>query len=437
MSPLLQTFRSLRVRNYRLFATGQVVSLIGNWMQFTAQDWVVLHLSGNSGTALGWVVALQFLPIVLLTLYGGKLADRYDKRKLLLCTNVGAGLVALALGLLTITGTIQLWHVLVLAACLGTVNAIDNPSRQSFVNELVGGKLLPNAISLNSASFNVARIVGPAAAGVLIALVGTGPVFLLNCVTYAATMTALLLMRTGELHRQKAPARPRDTRIADGLRYTLGRPDLLLPMALMVVVGGLGFNFNLTLAMMSKVVFHRGAASFGLLTTTLAVGAVVGALASSRRSGRPGVYLVLGAAIAFGAFETLAAFAPSYFAAAGLLVVTGFFMIFLAQAANQRVQLGVPSEYRGRVMALYLLAFQGTNPICAPFVGWLAEHLGARSSLWVGGLASLACALAVLVVRSKKRSVRFRVHARPMPHLHLVEPSGDLRIPAGRRVAAR
>ncbi|MGA8113074.1 MAG: MFS transporter [Actinocatenispora sp.] len=433
-----QTFRSLKVRNYRLFATGQVVSLVGNWMQFTAQDWTVLHVSGNSGSALGWVTALQFLPVVLLTLYGGKLADRYDKRALLLCTNIGAGLVALALGALTLSGHIQLWHVFVLAACLGTVNAIDNPARQSFVSEMVGAELLPNAVSLNGAVFNAARVIGPAVAGVSISLIGTGPVFLLNFLTYAATCIALKRMRPAELHRSTAPTTQRETRVVDGLRYAAARPDLMLPMVLMLVIGGLGFKFQLSLALVSKTVFHRGAASFGLLTTMLAVGALIGALASSRRSGRPSSYLVIGAAFAFGIFEVLAGFAPSYLAEAGLLVLTGFFMIFLAQAANQRIQLGVSEAYRGRVMALYVLMFQGSTPVFAPMVGWLAENLGARSSLWVGGLASVLSAAAVLAYRSKRRGVQVRLRARPVPHVQVTEPSGlRMDIPAGRARIAR
>lgn len=434
---LSHTFRSLRVRNYRLFATGQVVSLVGNWMQFTAQDWTVLHLSNNSGSALGWVTALQFTPVVLLTLYGGKLADRYDKRLLLRITNVAAGMVAVSLGVLTLTGAIQLWHVFLLAACLGTVNAIDNPARQSFASELVGPELISNALSLNSATFNAARILGPALAGVTISWLGTGPVFLLNCLSYAATFVALTLMRPGELFRSIARRPARDTRIADGLRYVTKRPDLMLPMALMLVIGAVGFNFQLTLALMSKTVFHRGAASFGLLTTCLAVGALVGALASSRRTGRPSSYLVIGAAVGFGVFEVLAGLSPSYLLAAGVLVGTGFFMIYLAQAANQRIQLGTGEEYRGRVMALYVLVFQGSTPIFAPMIGWLAEHLGARSSLWLGGAVSLLAALAVLAVRSRRRGVQLRVHARPHPHLHFSEPGNELRVPAVRPRAAR
>lgn len=415
-----RTFRSLGIRNFRLFAAGQVLSLIGIWMEFTAQDWTVLRLSHDSGSALGWVTALQFLPITLLTLYGGKLADRYDKRTLLRFTLAGSGLVALSLGVLALTEVIKLWHVMVLAACLGTISAVDTPTRQSLVSELVDDELLPNAISLNGVVFNTSRIIGPALAGVAISVFGTGIVFLLAGLSSAAMFSMLSLMCPAELHRSRV-CHHTETRVADSLRYVVDRPDLLLPMALMLVLGAVGFNFELTLALVSKTVFHRGAASFGVLTTMLALGALSGALASGRRSKRPSSYLVIGAAFGFGAAELLAGFAPGYVSAAALLTLTGFFMVFLAQAANQRVQLGVSGAYRGRVMALYLLVFQGTTPIFAPIIGWLAQVLGARSALWLGGAISILAAAGVLAYRSHRRDVTVRVHAWPIPHLHLDE----------------
>lgn len=431
---LAGTFRSLHVRNYRLFATGQVVSLFGNWMQITAQDWLVLKLSDDSGTALGVVTALQFTPALLFSLYAGKLADRHDKRRLLIGANAAAGLLALVLGLLVVTGSAQLWHVFVFATCLGTVNAIDVPTRQAFISEMVKPDLLPNAASLNSATFNMARTVGPAIAGVTIALIGTGPVFIVNGVTYIATIVALLAMNVAQLHRCERSAVGKSS-VRDGLRYTLGRPDLMLPMALMFVIGGFAFKFQLTLAMLSKTVFDRGAASFGLLTSALALGALVGSLASSRRTGRPTVYTLIGGAVAFGLFEVLVGLTPSYLIAALVLLPTGFSMIYLAQAANQRVQLGVDDAYRGRVMALYFLLFQGATPVFAPLVGWLSEHVGGRSPLIIGGIAAVLVALAVLAVRSKRRGVRVRLHVRPLPHLRFVEPSlsrgvAELGIPA-------
>lgn len=417
---LADTFRSLHVRNYRLFASGQVVSLVGNWMQFVAQDWLVLKLTGDSGTALGVVTALQFTPAILFTLYGGKLADRYDKRRLLLVANTVPALLALGLGLLVVSGNAELWHVFAFAASLGTVNAIDMPTRQAFVSEMVTPDLLPNATSLNSATFNVARTVGPAIAGVLIALIGTGPVFLVNGFTYIATIVALLLMNPADLRRRERSLDK--SGIIDGLRYTMARPDLMLPMALMFVIGGFAFKFQLTLAMLSKTVFDRGAASFGLLTSALALGALAGSLASSRRTSRPTAYTLIGGAVAFGLFEVLVGITPTYLVAAFVLFPTGFAMIYLAQAANQRIQLGVDDAYRGRVMALYFLLFQGATPVFAPLVGWLSEHVGGRSPLIIGGIASVTAALAVLVFRSKRRGVRVRLHVRPLPHLRFVEP---------------
>lgn len=435
---LPSTFRSLHVRNYRLFAGGQLVSMLGNWMQVTAQDWLVLRLSDNSGSALGWVTALQFLPIVLLTLYGGKLADRHDKRRLLLVTNSVAGLCALSTAMLILGGHIELWHVYVLAACRGTVGAIDNPTRQSFVNEMVGPRLLPNAIALNSASFNVARVAGPAVAGLLIALLGTGPVFLLNAVAYVVAIAGVAAMRPAELNRVGSGPAGKGGRILDGIRYAAARPDLLLPMALMLVVGGMGVNFQLTLSLMAKTVFDRGAASFGLLATALGVGALIGALASSRRTERPSAYTLIGSAVAFGGLEFAAGLAPGYLAAAVVLLVTGFFMIYAFQAAGMRVQMGVSEQYRGRVLALYLLVFQGSAPVCAPLLGWLAEHVGARAGMCAGGVASVCAALTVLAVRSHQRHVRFRICVRPTPHLRVSEPlREDLRFPSGKSPVLR
>jgi MFS family permease len=297
----------LQVRNYRLFATGQLAKLIGVWMTFTAQDWLVLALSHNSPTALGLVTALQFTPILLLTLYGGKLADRYDKRRLLLIANTGYGIGAMLLAALVATGVIMLWHVFVFAAILGIANSIETPVRQSFVSELVGTRLLPNALSLSAATFNSARIIGPAVAGVAIALMGTGPVFVIAAVATLSPLIGLSRMRSAELFREvPQPGEERvEARIIDGVRYVRARPDLLLPMALMLAIGLAGFNFQVTLSLLAKTVFHAGAASFGLFSTALAVGALGGALAGSGRRSRPSVYVVLGSAVGFGAVETL------------------------------------------------------------------------------------------------------------------------------------
>jgi len=414
------TFQSLTVRNYRLFASGQILKLIGVWMQFIAQDWLVLELSHDSAYALGVVTALQFTPILLLTLYGGKLADRHDKRQLLIAAHGVFSVLALGLGILVATDTVTLTWVFAFAALMGTVNAIETPVRQAFVSELVTRELLPNALSLSAATFNSARVIGPALAGLAIALAGTGPVFLLNTVTYLAPMVFLLRMDVSRLHREQKMTQ--DTRIRDGLRYVWHRGDLLLPIALLFVVGLAGFNFQLTLAVLAKTVFGTGAEQFGLLSTALAIGSLGGALAGSGRRSRPSVYVVLGAAVGFGALETLVGFAPNFWSTALLLVPTGFFMIYFAQATNQRIQLGTDAAYRGRVMALFVLVFIGTTPVGAPAIGWLSQHYGPRLGIWAGGLMSLVAALVVLGWQLRRSGARIGLRLLPLPKLYVIAP---------------
>ncbi|MFD6563326.1 MFS transporter [Micromonospora profundi] len=415
-------FQSLQVRNYRLFASGQLIKLIGVWMMFIAQDWLVLELSDNSATALGVVTALQFTPVLLLTLLSGRLADRYDKRVLLFVANAFWTVLALGMAVLVLTDLVQLWHVFAFAALLGTANAVETPVRQAFVSELVGTPLLPNALSLNAAVFNSARIVGPAVAGLAIAAFDVGPVFLVTALSSIAPLVTVVQMRTAELHR--AALLPRDerdsARVIDGLRYVWRRPDLLLPMAVMSVIGMSLFNFQLTLAALAKTVFHTGAASFGLFSTALAVGALGGALSGTGRRSRPSVWLVLGAAVACASFGTLVGFAGAYWLVVALLVPTGFFMVFFAQAANQRVQLGVDAAFRGRVMALWVLVFLGTNPVGAPLIGWVAERFGAGASIWMGGLISLATALIALAWQLRRSGARLRFRVLPMPRFYVV-----------------
>jgi MFS family permease len=428
-SRLSNTFRSLRVRNYRLFATGQLVKLTGVWMQFTAQDWLVLQLSHQRATALGTVTALQFLPVLLLTLYGGKLADRYDKRKLLIAVNAAFAVAALVLGVLVTTGLVQLWHVFALAAVTGVINAIEAPVRQSFASELVGRELLPNALALSAATFNSARIVGPSVAGLTIGWFGIGTVFMANAVMCLGPLVSAIRMRPAELYRaEPGLVAARDTRIVDGLRYTRRRPDLVLPMILVFVVGMIGFNFPVTLAVIATTVFHAGVQSFGLLSTSLAIGALAGALAGGARRSRPSVYVVIVAALLFGALETLVGFAPSYLFAIVLLVPTGFFMMFFAQAANQRVQLGTDAEIRGRVVALYMLLFLGTTPFGSMIIGWAAERFGPRSGMWIGGVVSLLAGLVTGLVQVRRADVEIGLHLRPRPHVHVREPAGDGRV---------
>ncbi|MBQ1022100.1 MFS transporter [Micromonospora sp. D93] len=414
-------FQSLQVRNYRLFASGQLIKLIGVWMMFIAQDWLVLELSNNSATALGVVTACQFTPVLLLTLLSGRLADRYDKRVLLFAANAFWSLLALGMSLLVLTDLVQLWHVFAFAALLGTANAVETPVRQAFVSELVGTPLLPNALSLNAAVFNSARIVGPAVAGLAIAAFDVGPVFLFTAVSSIAPLVNVVRMRTADLHRDALL--PRDerasARVVDGLRYVWRRPDLLLPMAIMSVIGMSLFNFQLTLAALAKTVFHTGAASFGLFSTALAVGALGGALSGTGRRSRPSVWLVLGAAIACASFGTLVGLSSAYWLVVALLVPTGFSMVFFAQAANQRIQMGVDAAFRGRVMALWVLVFLGTNPVGAPLIGWVAEHYGAGASIWMGGLISLAAALIALTWQLRHSGARLRFRVLPMPRFYV------------------
>jgi MFS family permease len=392
-------FRSLRVRNYRLYAAGQLVSLTGTWMQRVAQDWLVLELT-NSGTALGIVTALQFLPSLLFGLWGGVLADRYDKRKLLLATQTGLALVALILGVLDVTGIVQYWQVLVLALLLGLVSAVDSPVRQSFAVEMVGPDDLTNAVGLNSTIFNSARILGPAVAGVVIAAVGTGWAFVANAISSIAVLTGLALMRPSELRPSPAIDRVRG-QLRAGLRYVWHRQDLLLTMILVFVVGTFGLNFQITTALLAKQVFHRTATGYGLLSTALAVGACVGAVLATRRRTRPSLLFLLLAALSFGLLEIIAGTMPGFGGTALMLVLVGLAMLSFTTAANSSVQLGVEATMRGRVMALYLMCFLGGTPLGAPIVGWVANTVGPRWGMIGGGVVCMAVAvgMALYLVR--------------------------------------
>jgi MFS family permease len=416
------TFQSLTVRNYRLFASGQLVKLIGVWMLFVAQDWLVLKLSGDSATAVGLTVAMQFTPVLLFSLLGGALADRYDKRKLLLAANAAFASVSVVLAVLVVSGTVELWHVFVTAAATGIANAIENPTRQAFISELVGSTLLPNALALNAAVFNSARIVGPAAAGGAIALLGLGPTFIIATAGAVAPLVSLTRLRVAELLREPLPPRGEraKARISDGLRYVGRRPDLILPIAMIAVVGGAGFNFQVTLPVLSKVVYGTGAASFGLLAAALAAGSLAGAFAGSWRRSRPSAHVVLGAAIGFGVCSILVGFSSPYWLVFILLMPTGFFAIYFAQAANQRVQLGTDALFRGRVMAIYIVVFLGTTPAGALAVGWWAERFGPESAIWLGGLVSLVAAAIALAWQLRRHGEHLRLQVRP-PRLLVVD----------------
>ncbi len=415
----MSTFRSLRIRNYRLFAVGQVVSLSGTWAQRVAQSWLVLELSGDSGIALGVATALQFLPVLLFGLYGGVLADRYDKHRLLLGAQAVMGVLALLLAVLDLSGVVALWHVFALAFALGLAAAVDTPVRQSFLVEMVGAEDLPNAISLNSATFNSARIVGPALAGVAIAAFGTGWVFLANALSYLAVISGLRAMRRADLHPADRVERAKG-QLREGLAYVRARSDLLVPMVLVFVVGTFGLNFQVTLALVVKEVFQRGAGAYGLLSAMLAVGSLLGALLSARRVGPPRQRTLFLAVLAFGLLEVLVGLAPTFELMALLLVPTGIAVLTFTTTANAIVQLGSAAQMRGRVMALYVLVFLGGTPIGAPLIGALAEALGPRSSIVLGGLVTALSGIVAAVVMTRVRQLRLEPHlVRRRPHVHV------------------
>lgn len=386
-------FRSLRNHNYRLFFIGSVVSNTGTWMQRIAQDWLVLQLTG-SGTVLGITTALQFLPVLLFGLYGGVIADRFPKRHVLFVTQSVMGLSALILGLLEISGVVQVWHVFVLAFMLGLGAAFDNPARQSFVIEMVGQQDLPNAVGLNATSFNLGRVVGPAVAGFLIAALGnsTGPVFLINAVSFAGILFALRQMRPDELHPGPVRAHGKGA-LREGLRYVWGRDDLRTILCVTFCFGTFGLNFSITTALMARDVFDRGAAGFGLLGTFMAIGSLSGALLAARRE-IPRIRIFLGAAALFGVLETAAGLMPTYETFALMLIPVGLTSLTALNSANALLQLRADPAVRGRVMALHVFVVFGTAPLISPLIGSVGEHLGARWTLVGGGLVSLAGALA-------------------------------------------
>ncbi|HEY4121147.1 MAG TPA: MFS transporter [Byssovorax sp.] len=395
------TFRSLRIRNYRAWAIGAVVSNVGTWMQRTAQDWLVLtELTHHNATSVGTVMALQFGPQVLLLPVTGLAADRLDRRKLLFATQAAMGVLALALGLLTVTGVVRLWHVYTCAFLLGCVTAFDAPARQVFVSELVGEAELSNAVGLNSTSFNAARMIGPAIAGVLIASVGTGLVFLVNAASFVAVLASLALLRVSELHRSERPARRAN--LIEGFRYIFARPDLRAILLMLFFVGTFGLNFPIFISTMSVSVFHGGAGAYGLLTSVMAVGSVTGALLSARRAAPKVEVLFVGAAL-FGAGLGLAAIMPSYALFAAALVVVGAAAQTFTTTASSAMQLSTEPDMRGRIMAIFLATALGTTPIGAPIVGRIADAYGPRWSLAVGALAGVAAALVALELLWRRR----------------------------------
>ncbi|MET0838452.1 MAG: MFS transporter [Marmoricola sp.] len=413
MSP---TFRALHNHNYRLYATGGVVSNIGTWMQRVAQDWLVVLLAANDGTALGITTGLQFLPALLLSPYAGLVADRFPKQRLLQVTQTVMALTALLLGTLAVTGVVEVWHVYVLAFVFGVGSAFDAPARQSFVSEMVGPDDLTNAVGLNSASFNAARVAGPAIAGLMIGLFGggvtaTGWVIVINGLSYAAVLVALRRMVVADLN-----VSPREERhkgmIRDALRYLRGRPDLLMVLSVVFFAGTFGLNFQMTSALMATQVFHQGATEYGLLGSAMAVGSLTGALMAARRT-RIRLRLVAGAALMFGAVEILAGLVPTYATYVAIVPFLGFTALTMITAANTTMQLATSPGMRGRVMALYLMVFMGGTPLGSPFIGWIGEQFGARWTLiGGGGLTILGVLLSVAVFTRGRGMLQRRVVAR-------------------------
>jgi MFS family permease len=394
-------FVSLRVPNYRLFLSGQIVSNVGTWMQRIAQDWLVLDLTGGSATALGIAAALQFTPMLFLTLWGGVLADRVDKRIVLVLVQAAMGLCAVALGVVVLTGVVELWQVYLLCLLLGCFSALDTPMRQSFVSEMVGPGQVVNAVALNSLVFNLARIIGPAVAGTLIVVVGTGWVFLLNAISFVGVITGLLLMRPERLYRSaRVPRAPHQLR--DGLAYVRARPDLVAIMVLVFLVSTFGINFFMTIALLARNVFGRDAQGYGLLTTLLAVGSVLGAVLAARRSAKPRLRFVAGSGLVFGVLLVVAGAMPTYLTAGLALVPVGLAALTFTTAANSAVQLSVDPSMRGRVMGLYMLLLLGGTPLGAPVLGVVAEHLGGRSPLVLGGVVTVLSVLAVGLVLKRR-----------------------------------
>lgn len=400
-------FRSLAGVNYRIWAAGALVSNVGTWMQRTAQDWIVLtQLTHNNAAAVGFVMALQFGPQLLLLPVTGWAADHLDRRKLLMATQGAMGVLGLGLGLLTVTGVVQLWHVYVFALLLGVVAAFDAPARQTFVSELVTGPNLSNAVALNSASFNAARLLGPAVAGLLTAAVGAGWVFLINAATFGAVLISLMTLRREQLYRAERAKRTRGG-LVEGFRYVRKRPDILVILIMVFLIGTFGLNFPIFISTMSVTVFHQGAGEYGILSSVMAIGSVVGALLSARRE-RPRVALLFVGAALFGAGCAIAAVMPTYWLFALALILVGVSSQTLMTTANGTVQMTTDPVLRGRVMAIYMAIFMGGTPVGAPIVGWVADTFGPRWAMGVGAASGFAAALVGVFYLVRYRGLRVR-----------------------------
>ena len=400
-SPFAGVFRSLRGVNYRIWVTGAFVSNVGTWVQRTAQDWLVLtQLTHHDASAVGLVMALQFGPQFLLLPWTGFAADHFNQRKLLLATQATMGTLALVLGLLTVTGIVQLWHVYIFAFLFGCAAAFDAPVRQTFVAELVGEEDLHNAVALNSTSFNAARMIGPAVAGAVIAAIGTGWAFLINGASFVAVLISLASLRVAEL-RPNARAKRATGSFTEGFRYVWSRPDLKTMLVMLFVIGTFGLNFPIFISTMAVKVFHTDAGGFGFLSSSMAFGTVAGALLGASRK-KPYFSLLLLGAVVFGVGCTLAAIAPGYWFFAGALVITGVAALTVTNTSNSLMQLTTEPAMRGRVMALRVGVALGGTPIGAPIVGWVANNYGPRWALGVGAASGFVAAITAVFALTRR-----------------------------------
>ena len=417
MSSSGRTFAALSVRNYRIYFTGALLSNVGTWMQRVAQDWLVLELTHGSdlaALAVGITTALQFLPMLLITPYGGVIADRFDKRVVLRITQTWMAVSAAALGLLAVLGVAQAWHVFVLAFIFGVGTAFDNPARQAFVSEVVGREHLPNAIGLNAASFNAAKLIGPAVAGAVIAAFGSGWAILANAISYLSFIIALALIDPTRLQPVERTKRAK-RQIREGLAYIRGRSDIILVLCIVLFVGTFGLNFQMTSALMAQQVFRRGAGQYGILGTFMAIGSLAGALVGARRKTAPRGRFIVAVAVAFCVIEAVVGMMPTYWTYAALLPIMGLASMLTLNAANMSVQMGVDPQLRGRVMAIYVMVMQGGTPIGAPLMGWVAGVFGARWTLIGGGLFALLGVLVSVAIMARRGGISITPEIRLHP----------------------
>lgn len=407
--PWSQTFSSLKIRNYRIFASANLLAVIAVWMQRVAQDWMVLELSG-SVTAVGITVFMQFLPSLVLMPLGGILADRYSKRLILMISQSAAGLLAALMAVLALTGHLQVWHIYVIAFILGLVVVADQPARQVFVNELVGPSQLRNAISLNSSIFQIGGMVGPAVSGVLIMAVGGGWAFATNSVACLVTVGSLLLIRPQEL-TTRAPLERSKGQLKEGLRYALSKPTIFWPAVMAAVFALFGLSLAVLMAAYANNVFNVGAGGYGLLNTLVALGALCGALASTRVATLR-LRGVMGAAGAYGVILMIASMAPSMLTFGAVMVIAGFASLMFLTSANQLVQMSTNVTIRGRVMSLYIMVLMGGQALGGPLMGWLAEHWGVQWAMVSAGAVTASAALTIGLILAKRGQLTLRFNLR-------------------------